>query len=76
MFQWMGFFSRVLFGKMHRTNILIASPELLLWNILPNSGQPFNVSTQVLMNNLVSVEEITDAVTFDMFLSLQWVDCR
>ena len=40
------------------------------------SGQPLNISTQVMMNNLVSVDEITDAVTFDIFLTLQWVDCR
>lgn len=40
------------------------------------TGKTVNVSTQVTLNNLISVDELSDSVNLDLFFFLEWVDPR
>jgi hypothetical protein len=40
------------------------------------SNQPVVVTTQLLLNSLISVNEIEGTVTLDLYFKLQWIDPR
>lgn len=37
---------------------------------------PINITIQVVVNNLISVDDITSSMTMDMYLRLSWTDSR
>ena len=40
------------------------------------TGKTINVSSQILINSLISLDELTNSYTFDCFLFYQWTDPR
>jgi hypothetical protein len=40
------------------------------------NGQVFNVTSQILLNNLIKVDEVSSTVSFDFYFRVYWIDPR